>query len=137
MTQEEFQLMLENAKRSVKKKLYVAVIALVLLAGLAIYLFISNTSYRKEVRAAKREIKQLHESDELLHQRVAELETIKTTLENRISEGTAIYDSLHTTLEKLNNQKIYVSNGGHLNDLSLDGEIEFLSRYIIKISAGQ
>lgn len=118
-----------------KREYFYIAIGLILI-GTIVFTSVSNRSLRQAARELKKQNAELHESNDVLHKQNAELEKDVVNKDGQIKEGIAVYDSLKIILQKLNDQKIYVSNGTHLTNLDFDGEISYLSGYINKINSG-
>lgn len=115
-----------------KKQIKFLVIVLAIFIGLIIWLAVANRSLRGDIKDLKKENKGLHVENKQIREENKALEKDIAAKDNQIAEGTMIFDSLKTTLEKLNNKSIVTvhENYNTVTTLDLDGQISFLSRFL-------
>lgn len=115
------------------KREYIYLIAITAISiGTIIFGAISNRGLRYEIRDLKAENVIKQAAIDSLHTENDQLEKALQDSEEKIAHGTVIYDSLKTTLENLNNQKIVTINAGirTVSNLDLDGQIKLLSGFL-------
>lgn len=109
-----------------------SILLLAVVIGFAVFMFISNRGLRQDISGLKKENKELNTYNEELHKANKSLKDAISIRDEKIRAGTVIYDSLKTTLENLNNQKIVTINEGirTVSNLDLDGQIKLLSGFL-------
>jgi peptidoglycan hydrolase CwlO-like protein len=98
------------------------------------WIAVANRSLRQDVKDLKKENKELQQANKSLHEKNDSLAKEILNRNEQIQKGTVIFDSLKTTLQQLNNQNIVTihENFTTVNALDLNGQLEFLARFIAK-----